>query len=170
MAIVATSLWFDLLWALAVLGQKTWLWLTALLVLATYGLTVFQRHPLCKKMVWMALVGIAIDSGNMFFGILVFAAGQFPLWLAALWFAFTWYAGHLLPHINHYSKPILCVSGGLLGSLSYWVGYRVGAVYFELPIELVLLVLCLEWMAITGLFLKVMSDEKTMQNSADIAR
>lgn len=97
MALVAISLWFDLLWALAVLGQQTWLWLTTLLVVATYGLTAIQRHPLFEKMVWMAVVGIMIDSSNMLLGLLTFADDQFPLWLVALWFAFTWYAGHLLP-------------------------------------------------------------------------
>lgn len=68
MALVVTSLWFDLLWALAVWGQHTWLWLTALLVVATYGLTAMQHHPLFEKMVWMAVVGIVIDSGNMLLG------------------------------------------------------------------------------------------------------
>ncbi len=49
MALVAISLWFDLLWALAVLGQQTWLWLISLLVVATYALTAIQRHPLFEK-------------------------------------------------------------------------------------------------------------------------
>ncbi|MCR9385364.1 DUF2878 domain-containing protein [Vibrio metoecus] len=164
MALVVTSLWFDLLWALAVWGQHTWLWLTALLVVATYGLTAMQHHPLFEKMVWMAIVGIVIDSGNMLLGVLTFADGQFPLWLMALWFAFTWYAGHLLPQLTRYSKTLLCIAGGGLGCLSYWFGYRIGAVSWEYPTLLVMLALFLEWIGITWLLLKVMRHEKRTYN------
>ncbi|EJX7569220.1 DUF2878 domain-containing protein [Vibrio cholerae] len=170
MALVAISLWFDLLWALAVLGQQTWLWLTALLVVATYGLTAIQRHPLFEKMVWMAVVGIMIDSSNMLLGLLTFADDQFPLWLLALWFAFTWYAGHLLPQLNQYSHTLLCLAGGVLGSLSYWFGYRMGAVGWEYPTFIVMLALFLEWIGITWLLLKVMRHEKRTYNPIRFAR
>ncbi|ENM5904203.1 DUF2878 domain-containing protein [Vibrio mimicus] len=164
MALVWVSIWFDLIWALAVFGQQKWLWLTALLVIGTYALAAIQRHPLFEKMVWMAIIGILLDSGNMAIGLLSFADGEFPLWLMALWFAFTWYAGHFLPQVNRYPRFLICLLGGVLGSLSYWVGYQNGAVSWDYPTFIVMLALFLEWIGITWWLLKVMRHEESTYN------
>lgn len=161
MSLLLSSIWFDLIWAMAVFGQQRWLWLTSGLVVVVYGWAMIQRHPLLINMVWVALLGIVIDYGNLSLGLFIFSDQQLPLWLVALWFAFSWYAAYLIPPLNRYPKPILCVVGGSLGSLSYWVGYRAGAVSWLSSHWLVLGVVFLQWLAITWLLIKVMKYEKT---------
>ncbi len=96
----------------------------------------------------VAALGILIDSLNTYYGILGFNSDPAPLlipiWLVVLWFVFSL----MIPHsLYWFSKNyfIAALAGGLVGSLTYLLGYKIGAISLSEPLLTSFLIFFLEW-------------------------
>ncbi|WP_254068212.1 DUF2878 domain-containing protein [Vibrio aestuarianus] len=149
------SVWFQILWLVAVLGTYAWQWVTVCLVLATFIYTVIKQPIALERVIILAFIGIAIDLLNMEFDVIVFPTSQFPIWLMALWFAFSWYAYYIVQYVNRFPSALVSMIGGISGCLCYWAAQRLGSAQFGLPTLAVLLILWLEWTMICALMLRI---------------
>lgn len=95
----------------------------------------------------LSSAGILLDFINMKLGIISFNSTQqnfIPLWLVILWCVFSLMIPHSLNWLRR--KPILaCVLGGIGGSLSYWLGHKLGAIALSDPITLAVSLYFIEW-------------------------
>ncbi len=151
--LLLTSLWFQGLWFLAVLGREPWQWWTLALVLLTCAITLpRQRKPLLWC-VGIALLGIALDSVNLLAGLMVFSSPQLPIWLMALWLAFAWYSWWLLPILRGYSKLLIVPVAAVAGAVSYLAGAQLDAVMLPFGNSLTAAVLLCQWGILMALML-----------------
>ncbi len=152
------SLWFQVIWFAAVLGQESWQWITIILGLITLGYSVATNESGLSKVIFLGACGIGLDWLNLLFGLLVFKGLYVPVWLGTLWITFIWYAKQWVPYLATYNKSTVIVLVGCCGALSYWAGNRFSAVEFSYPLTWTLLVLALQWCGICWLILRVFSD------------
>lgn len=153
------SLWFQLIWLVAVLGQEAWQWLTLLLggVTLLYAAATDVRG--LKSIIALGAIGIGLDWLNLYLGVLVFKQAYVPVWLAVLWLSFIWYAKHWVPYIIKYNKLVMVILVGGCGALSYWAGNRFSAVEFSFSLPWTLLVLALQWCCISWLIMRVFAND-----------
>ncbi|NRF62409.1 DUF2878 domain-containing protein [Vibrio coralliilyticus] len=149
------SLWFQIVWIIAVFGQEKLQWLAVSLVVGTYVYSQLVAPIKLERVFLMALFGVMVDYANMALGIFRFEFNEFPIWLMALWFIFVWYAYFLVPIVSRFSILLVPIFGGVGGALSYLAGEKLGAVYFPLPTTTTLLVLMVEWLLIVAVIIKV---------------
>ncbi len=162
------SLWFQVIWLMAVLGQESWQWITLLLGLMTLGYSVFTRSRDIGKIVLLGTVGIAVDWLNSALGLLVFKSAYVPVWLAVLWFVFIWYARQWLPQLYRYPQIWVVLCTGSCGTFSYWAGYRLSAVGFSYPVVSTIAVLSVQWCFIGWLIMRVFAnDDSNSINNLD---
>ncbi|QXO19296.1 DUF2878 domain-containing protein [Vibrio ostreae] len=159
------SVWFELIWLLAVLGQEQWQWLTTLLVVVTLLFSAWRLSVAVGRICAVAVTGIAIDVANMHLGLFFFINPHLPVWLIALWFIFVWFAAFAIPALSHLPSWLVIIATGLGGALSYWAGYRFGAVGFGLPVFYTVLALFLEWLGVSLLLIKVFSNENVNRHT-----
>jgi Protein of unknown function (DUF2878) len=104
-----------------------------------------DKHEWCAAMA-VALVGIAIDS--MLFACNVFSAGEprniAPWWLMGLWIMFALTLDHSLAWLTS-RRWLAAVLGGVFGPLSYYGGYKLGAVTLGLPLPQVMIIIAITW-------------------------
>ncbi len=163
------SLWFQLIWIVAVLGQENWQWLTAILGLATLGYVAKNDKYNLKKILLLGVIGVGLDSLNALAGLLVFKQSYVPVWLGVLWISFIWYATQWAPYLRKYNKAGIIVFVGCCGAMSYWAGYRLSAVQFSFPLYWTLLVLAVQWCCISWLIMKVFANGYSNSiNSGDV--
>lgn len=143
--LLLTSLWFQSLWFLAVLGRESWQWWTLILVLLTSVLTLRWRWQPWLWCLGIALLGIVLDSVNLLAGLMVFTSPQLPIWLMVLWLAFAWYSWWLLPVLQGHSKLLSVPVAALAGALSYLAGAQLDAVMLPFGKSLTAMVLLCEW-------------------------
>ncbi|WP_165311709.1 DUF2878 domain-containing protein [Vibrio ziniensis] len=164
------SLWFQLIWFLAVLGQESWQWLTLGFGVVTLCYAAYSRQEDIGKILLLGIGGVALDSFNSAVGLLVFKSAHVPLWLAVLWFVFVWYAREWVPKLAQYPKVWVMFLVGLGGALSYWAGYRFSAVEFSLPLAGALLFIALQWCGVTWLIMRMFTnDYSTSNNASDVS-
>lgn len=151
---LVSSLWFDVIWVSAVVGQERWQWGCWLLVAVTWSYTLWHhrgRHVgLLLSMSVIAAMGIGLDWFNIQFGVFVFTVSGFPSWLMALWCGFSWYLLWLLPVGAKWSPAFWIMFGALGGVVSYWCGARLGAVSLPLGVKESSLILAVEWAFLFG--------------------
>ena len=94
------SLWFQIVWIIAVFGQEKLQWLAVSLVVGTYVYSQLVAPIKLERVFLMALFGVMVDYANMALGIFRFEFNEFPIWLMALWFIFVWYAYFLVPIVS----------------------------------------------------------------------
>jgi hypothetical protein len=126
------SLWFQLIWLLAVIGRNNWQDLLALLILATL---LMDNHLLRNKfpILLLLLPGLLMDFLFFNLGIFVFIQGDyFPLWLALLWVAFTWYFLQIAAFLATLPIALQALLGGVAGTTSYWAGVVLNAVQWPM--------------------------------------
>ncbi len=127
--VLINSLWFNVFWLSAVLGQNSWIAVPiTLLVIHGY----WTKNDLSE---WcfiasVAVLGAAVDSLLSVAGVFVFASGLLaPIWLVLLWAGFAATVRHSLFWLKRSS--ILCAAFGAFGgTTSYLAGARLGAVDF----------------------------------------
>ncbi len=163
MRLTLISIWFQLLWFLAVLGQQEMQWWLLLAVIATYLYTRLRQSIPLNRLFLVSLSGIAVDWLNVKVHLLEFPDDFLPTWLISLWFIFAWYAYNLLPVLNRFSFLAVVALGGLLGAASYFAGYQLGAVALPYPLAVSLTALFIEWTVIIWLIMKVVWSDKTRQ-------
>lgn len=156
-SLLIKSTWFQLLWLMAVLGQDQWqLLLVGLVAITVATASYFDRRSILSMSI-IFLSGIVVDSLNLYAGILVFGQTVLPLWLVALWAAFSWYAVVLFSIVNRYPLMLVCIVGGIAGALSYFAGLKIGAVAWSFPPLITTLILFLEWTLIMVLVVQIQS-------------
>ncbi|ASA54875.1 DUF2878 domain-containing protein [Vibrio gazogenes] len=149
------SLWFEALWLLAVLGQARLQWITIGLVTVTMAYTALRFPLILGRIMMVAAIGITLDYVNLHVGLFSFTTSSLPIWLIGLWFAFAWFASFAIPVFSHLPSLLVFSATALGGALSYWAGYRFGAVQFAWSVEGAVFALFLEWFGLSLLLMKV---------------
>ncbi len=157
--LLGVSIWFQLIWFAAVLGQESWQWLTLLLAGLTLLYAAVTDSRGLKGIIALGITGIGLDWLNALTAVLVFKQDYIPVWLGALWLSFIWYAKQWVPYLTKYNKLVVVIFVGACGALSYWAGSRVSAVAFSFPMPWTLLLLGLEWCGISWLIMKVFAND-----------
>ena len=117
---------FQLLWLVAVVGGNNWLVLSMMLIGLHFIFTPSRK--LDWRVLPVALIGITVDAILTWSGF--FAFDHFPLWLAALWISFILTLGHSMSWLSHLPRLLLIPIGAVAGTLSYYAGWKLGAVDF----------------------------------------
>lgn len=121
--LVAVGVLFNLYWLLAVMGQNSYLWLLAVLLLVCWSL----RRATWKFATALALCGILMDFTLSKLGIFAFDARGIPVWLVLLWFGFGTFVWLIREVVRRYRPGLVVLLGGIGGTASYFAGYRLGA-------------------------------------------
>lgn len=131
--------------------------LLALLLLALHLLLASDRGAELRLLLWVCLLGVAIDSAQQALGFFRFTPHPawplwLPLWVFVIWaqfatlfrYALCWLCGRYL---------LAAVFGLLGGPLAYGAGVRLGAAQFGDSLTASLLSLALVWALLTPLLL-----------------
>jgi hypothetical protein len=144
---IINAVWYQALWFTAILGQTTYEWALALLLVLHLFLVPNWRTEV-KVMLACGLVGITADSTLTYFEVYVFtpnpslmgAALPIPFWLMTIWLGF---AGTLLHSFSFFmTRPILgTLIVAAIAPFSYAAGVRFGAVGFgpEAPTAMIII-------------------------------
>lgn len=155
MRLLLISTWFQLLWFIAVLGREHGVWVLSTFIGFTYIWSFKkQQLPVFACLIIVAF-GIVIDGSNRVLGVLIFDSDNLPYWLILLWSGYAWYAFQLYPLVCGYSRFMVILMGAISGGLSYYAGFRLGAVNFGHDEILSLLWLVSEWGVVVWATLKV---------------
>ncbi|SDG73607.1 Protein of unknown function [Vibrio xiamenensis] len=165
MRLTLISIWFQLLWFLAVIGRQETQWWLLLAVIATYLYVLLRQSIPLDRLFFVSFIGIAVDWLNVKFHLLEFPDDFLPTWLISLWFIFAWYAYNLVPVLKRFSSLAVVPVGGLLGAISYFAGYQLGAVTLPYPLGWSLTALFIEWTLIMWLIIKVVFSDRTRKKS-----
>ena len=149
------SVWFQLLWFLAVIGQQQTQWWLLFAVVCTYAYEWKRYSPPLRQWFAISAVGIAMDYCNLKAQLFDFSNDFLPVWLMCLWFLFAWYAYNLIPIVKRIPFAVLMPIGGGLGAASYLAGAQLGAVVLPYSLSLSFGVLFIEWSLIMLLIIKV---------------
>lgn len=160
MRVLFASTWFQLCWFAAVLGTYQWQWLTVCFTLLTIAYCALRDAAALKPIAVVSIFGLALDSINQQFSLLLFPTLWIPLWLLCLWVMFAWYASQLKSVLYRFPKTYVSVVGGFGGGASYFAGYKLQAVNFGYDVMFTLGILFIEWFVVTLLILRVHGNEK----------
>ena len=112
---------------------------------------IFSKLPVrdLKIMLIIGFIGIALDSVFAQLNLLSFPGftNQYlpiPSWLMALWFVFALMVPHSLFWLRKNLK-IASVAGAIGGSLSYFLGHKLGALHFAEPLWKTFMFYFIEW-------------------------
>nr|WP_319555911.1 DUF2878 domain-containing protein [uncultured Vibrio sp.] len=160
MRVLLASTWFQLCWFAAVLGTYQWQWFTLCFTLGTIVYCARRDATALKPIAVVTMFGLALDSLNQQFSVLIFPTLWLPLWLLCLWVMFAWYAYQLKTVLYRLPKTYVSIVGGIGGGASYFAGDKLQAVYFGYDVIFTLVVLFIEWVVVTLLILRVYGNEK----------
>ncbi len=144
MKLFLMSLWFQALWFLAVVGRQEYLILLVGAVIATYAFTLRQLQG--GLIFFSVIIGLGLDSLNSSLHILEFERAGLPLWLIALWVIFAWYLFQMRQVLTKYPPTAVALVGALGGAMSYFAGYKLGAVQWPLGNLITFTILLFEWL------------------------
>ncbi|GAA5215520.1 DUF2878 domain-containing protein [Corallincola platygyrae] len=147
--IVINAIWFDLVWASAVIGGDAWLPVTAgLLILHLF----FTSDWVAEVKLWLALatIGVLLDAGLTYAGLFDFGDAYImsqyspiPVWLIALWLGFVSTLNRSLRFMAR--RLWLAALIGFVVPLSYFAGQKLGAVEISLSFWQAYLLLAFLW-------------------------
>ncbi len=160
MKLLIASIWFELCWLSAVLGTHQWQWLTLAATIVTLIYCWRVNASSLKCIAVITALGVALDTVNQQFSILVFPTQWLPVWLLCLWFLFPWYVYQLKSVLYRFPKIYVSIIGGLGGTVSYFAGHELHAVEFGFSTGITLAILFLEWFVFMLLILRVYGNEK----------
>ncbi|HEY5716290.1 MAG TPA: DUF2878 domain-containing protein, partial [Psychromonas sp.] len=94
------------------------------------------------------------DTSLSWLGFMAFAEGVLlPLWLLLLWAHFAVTLNHGMSWLNKIPLYLQVVFGGVFGPLSYYAGYKLGAVYFPPPDWQTLFIMTVIWSTLLPVYL-----------------
>ncbi len=143
MRLFLISLWFQMLWFVAVVGREEYQIVLFGAVIASYVLTLRQLQG--GLVFFTVVIGLGLDSLNSLLHILEFERAGLPLWLIALWVIFAWYLFQMKQILTKYPTKVIALAGALGGAMSYFAGYKLGAVQWPLNNLLTFTILFVEW-------------------------
>lgn len=145
--------WFQLIWLVAVYFTTRGLCFLTLSLLLHFYLTPSRRHDLLT-MLSVTLVGAGADALLKQTGVMIFADGVLlPFWLLMLWAHFALALNHGMSWLTRIPWYLQAIFGGVFGPLSYYAGYKMGAVSFPLAIQNTLFILALVWFCLLPAYL-----------------
>ncbi|USD64365.1 DUF2878 domain-containing protein [Vibrio sp. SCSIO 43136] len=151
--LLVISGWFQLMWFIAVIGRNEWQWLLILAISAALIATWRRVATVGWGMIAVIGVGILIDSVNVHLGVFTFPSEQpelvggrlLPAWLMTLWVCFAWYVWMVREWLLNFSISLIAVIASVGGALSYFAGFKLGAVDWPLGLVETAAILALEW-------------------------
>ncbi len=148
------ALWFQATWFCCVIGREPWVPL-ALLSLALHFALVADRIGEFRRLLPIALIGIAVDVVLTLTGVFVFdAAFIVPLWLVVLWWVFAAALYRSFAKIGQ-SLWLAAVLGGIAVPFNYRVGAELGAVSLPYGDMISIAVLVAVWSLLLPLLYRV---------------
>ncbi|UTV30067.1 DUF2878 domain-containing protein [Photobacterium atrarenae] len=151
--LVLIGVLFNLYWLLAVIGQNAYLWLLVALLFMSWWL----RRATWKFATTLALCGILMDFILSQLDIFAFDTPGIPVWLVLLWFGFGTFVWMIREVVLRYHPGLVVLLGGVGGVVSYFAGYRLGAVSWPQGILPTLAALTVCWLGYSVLVLKLLS-------------
>jgi len=145
--------WFQLIWFLAIYFTVNGEIFLILSLLLHFYFSPNQRYDLAS-MISVSLLGGLVDTLLSWQGVMVFPEGSFlPLWLLLLWAHFAVTLNHGMSWLNKLPVYFQAVFGGLFGPLSYYAGYKLGAVAFPQSDLLTIFILSVIWSTLLPVYL-----------------
>ncbi|MFT7052623.1 MAG: hypothetical protein ACJAU1_000170 [Psychromonas sp.] len=146
---------FQLIWFVAVFFTVNGQIFLILSLLLHFYLSPNRQYDLAS-LITISLIGIAVDLLLSWLGLMRFPEAVFlPLWLVLLWAHFAVALNHGMSWLNKIPVYFQVVLGGLFGPLSYYAGYKFGAVDFPLPFLQTLLILTVIWSTLLPVYLLI---------------
>ena len=140
---------FQLIWLTAVVGGNAWLWLV--LVLIALHLYFSPTRMADIKLLPLALIGIAADTGLTLVGVFEFSSP--PLWLAAIWFGFVLNFGHSLSFLARLPRITLAPIGAAAGVWCYLAAWKLEAVVLPFAMWQTIVIIAVVWAMILPLLI-----------------
>lgn len=126
-------IWFQLMWFVAVFFTVSGEIFLIFSLLLHFYLSPDRKFDLASLMT-ISAIGGTVDLLLSWLGVMIFPeAALLPLWLVLLWGHFAVALNHGMSWLNKIPLYFQVVFGGLFGPLSYYAGYKFGAVDFPLP-------------------------------------
>ena len=120
-----------------------------LVYMALHFIFVEERFRDLNVVLLIGALGIILDYINARFGIVSFSPLNttfliLPYWLITLWLVFSLMIPHSLYWLNKHRK-VACIAGAVGGSVSYWMGHKMGALTFSQPNSMSFVIYFIEW-------------------------
>lgn len=151
--LLIVGLIFNVYWALAVIGQSQFVWLLVLLLLSSWRV----YRGAWRFGLMLGVSGVLMDAMLSWLGIYEFDALFFPLWLVLLWVGFGSFIWIMRQTIMANSPYFIISLGGVGGMMSYFAGYRLGAVMWPLGIEITAACILVCWLCFSALALVLLN-------------
>ncbi|WP_351017506.1 DUF2878 domain-containing protein [Shewanella sp. AC91-MNA-CIBAN-0169] len=152
--ILINALCFQLVWWAGVLAHNQLILLSILLLIGHFLLSTSVRHDALVMCV-CGVIGIAVDSLLVWFGVFEFA--NIPYWLGLLWFYFALCLDYSLAFFRKFPIWLQALFGGVFGCLSYLAGAKFNAVMLPLGEMWSAFILALIWSCLFPVLLAVSS-------------
>lgn len=147
--------WFQLMWFVAVFFTVNGLIVLILSLLLHFYLSPSRQYDLAS-LITISLIGGAVDLLLSWLGLMAFPeAVLLPAWLVLLWAHFAVALNHGMSWLNKVPVYLQVLFGGLFGPLSYYAGYKFGAVDFPLPHLQTLFILIVIWSTLLPVYLLI---------------
>lgn len=145
--------WFQLVWFVAVFFTAQGELFLIFSLLLHFYLSPNRKQDLAS-LISISLIGGLADAGVSWLGFMVFSEGVLmPLWLLLLWAHFSVTLNHGMSWLNKIPLYLQVLFGGLFGPLSYYAGYKLGAVDFLPPEWRTLFILIVIWSTLLPVYL-----------------
>ena len=112
---------------------------------------IFAQQKLrdLNVLIIIGTLGIIMDIFNAQFGVIGFhnfnsQLLNIPTWLVALWLVFSLMIPHSLYWLSKH-LPIASAAGAIGGALSYWFGYKLGAIDFLMTEFMSFIIIFIQW-------------------------
>jgi hypothetical protein len=150
-SLLLKSLWFQVLWFLAVIGRQDFEIILGVAILMTLVISINKQQINMRWLLLVVLLGIGLDSMNVYLGIYQFDTQWIPSWLVGLWTIFAWYAYQLRELLIKYSQWLVLPVAAIGATLSYFAGMKLGAVAWPLTLTTTAIVVTIEWLLMMGI-------------------
>ena len=140
--LLLASLFFNVYWLIAVLGQQAYVWVLALIVIACW----WKFPKGIKVALSIGCFGVVMDLILSAADIFAFESIIIPSWLVMLWLGFGTFIWFMRSTILQYPAIVIGFLGGIGGSMSYFAGYRLDAVQWPMGVGITLSVLFVIWL------------------------
>ncbi|MCL1141301.1 DUF2878 domain-containing protein [Shewanella gaetbuli] len=127
--VIINAISFQCIWWLGVLYQNQFIALSIAFIGLHFLLTSHPKRDF-QQMLLIGLMGICTDFCLIYFDLFQFS--QTPWWLMVLWVFFALTLNSSLKFAQQLPVTIQAVLGGVFGSLSYFSGFKLGAVSLPL--------------------------------------
>ncbi|MEZ5491933.1 MAG: DUF2878 domain-containing protein [Gammaproteobacteria bacterium] len=155
----------NLFWAGCVIGRYDSFWFVAPAILFYVALLIYARVVTLKQLLFPIILGIAIDSLFTVTGMFQFEPQGLllPLWMCSLWIAFSTTLPLSLRLLGH-NGYLAALTGGLGFPFSYYLGHKLGAIQFGLPLPWVITLIALTWAVLLPMMYKWINTQPVLNH------